>query len=80
MNISLASFRRALRIERLRLRINSYSYQLHSIHMQRENDFKAECLIHKEMSLAKSDLKRLQLSASARSTATAGTRDKRQAV
>ncbi len=64
MQISIGTIRQALRIGRLRARINSYSCQLHSIHAQRANDFQLEHLIHLEMSVAKSDLKQLELAAS----------------
>lgn len=61
MEVNLKSLRRALQIECLRLRISSYSRQLSSIQSQRDNDFQAECLIHRAMTLARSELNRLKL-------------------
>jgi hypothetical protein len=72
MDISVRSFRRALRIEHLRFRINSYSQQLHSIQAQRDNDLQVERVLQREMALAKSELNLLKMRSSAVPTAAVG--------
>jgi hypothetical protein len=48
-----------LRTAWLRLRIDAYSRQLHSIWAQRENDFEAERLLHRQLCAARRKLRRL---------------------
>lgn len=48
-----------LRTAWLRLRIDAYSRQLHSIWAQRENDFEAERLLHRQLCAARTKLRKL---------------------
>lgn len=77
MDLSLKSIMHALEIHSLRLRINSYSRQLHSIRAQRDNDFNLECVLHREMSIAESCLKQLELQSLARPPVTGSAQSKR---
>lgn len=71
MDNNLKSIAMAVRIFWLRYRIDGYARQLHSIQVQRENDFNAERMLHWQMLTSRSKLGHLVQQPCATSTPTA---------
>lgn len=59
MTFSITPFGLRIRTLWLRLRIDAYSRQLHSIWAQRENDFEAERMLYRQLCAARTKLRKL---------------------
>lgn len=59
MAFSINPFGLRIRTLWLRLRIDAYSRQLHSIWAQRENDFEAERMLYRQLCAARTKLRKL---------------------
>lgn len=59
MTITLHSLVLRARTAWLRIQVDAYSRQLHSIGVQRENDFQAERILHRNISAARTELRDL---------------------